>query len=141
MHYLFVFPQDDLAYTAFTHNITLQVLLDEGYLGLLILVAVLVRTFVLLKRHLRREPGSPAVALVAMLLVFVVSGATEVSPTYYTEEVLIMVFLIAGAAAALAGAPRPDEDPVGSSVAPLGVRVYRPVPRAPVHALKAASPP
>ena len=37
-----------------------------------------------------------------MLLVIVLSGATEVSPSYYSEEVLLMTFLISGAAAALA---------------------------------------
>ena len=113
LRYIFVFPQDNLAYTAFTHNLTLQVLLDEGLIGLVILVAVLARTSVLLKRHLREEPSSPAAALVAMLLVFILCGGTEVSPTYYTEEVLIMTFLIAGAAAALAGSPRPEEPVLG----------------------------
>jgi hypothetical protein len=127
LHYILVFPQNNLAYTAFTHNLTLQVILDEGYLGLLILVAVLARTFILLKRHVREEPRSPAVALVAMLLVFVISGATEVSPTYYTEEVLIMTLLIAGAAAALAGSPRPSQE-FGEALderLPLEVRIRR----------------
>lgn len=100
-HYAFVFPNDPLAYTVFTHSVTLQAILDEGYIGLAILVAVIWRTFVLLSRHLRAEPNSPAAALVAMLLVSVLSGATEVSPSYYAEEILLMVFLIAGAAAAL----------------------------------------
>lgn len=100
-HYAFVFPHQPLAYTVFTHDVVLQTILDEGYLGLLILVVLLWRTFVLLRRHLRFNPRSPASALVAMLLVIVLSGATEVSPSYYSEEVLLMVFLIAGAAAAL----------------------------------------
>ncbi len=128
VHYLFVFPQDALAYAAFTHSLTLQVILDEGLIGLAILVAVLVRTSVLLKRHLREEPTSPAGALVAMLLVFIMAGATEVSPTYYTEEVLIMTFLIAGAAAALAGAPRPSRPVADEDEARARAAVVRPPP-------------
>lgn len=102
IHYAFVFAGQPLAYTVFTHDVVLQTILDEGYIGLAILVAVVWRTFVLLGRHVRREPNSPAAALIAMLLVIVLSGATEVSPSYYAEEVLLMTFLISGAAAALA---------------------------------------
>lgn len=101
LHYAFVFPNNPLSYTVFTHNAGLQTILDEGYIGLLILVLVVWQTFRLLARHIKREPRSPAVALVAILLVIVLSGATEVSPSYYAEEALIMTFLIAGAAAAL----------------------------------------
>ena len=102
IHYAFVFAGQPLAYTVFTHDVVLQTILDEGYIGLAILVAVIWRTFLLLGRHVRREPSSPAAALIAMLLVIVLSGATEVSPSYYAEEVLLMTFLISGAAAALA---------------------------------------
>jgi O-antigen ligase len=105
LHYAFVFPNTPLAYTVFTHNEVLQTILDQGYIGLVVLVALVWQTFRLLARHIRREPRSPAIALVAMLLVIVLSGATEVSPSYYAEEVLIMTFLIAGAAAALAAKP------------------------------------
>jgi hypothetical protein len=114
-HYAFVFPTEPLAYTIFTHNIVLQTILDEGYVGLLILVVLIWRTFVLLRRHVRADPRSPASAFVAMLLVIVLSGATEVSPTYYSEEVLLMVFLIAGAAAALALKPGGEPLPPASS--------------------------
>jgi O-Antigen ligase len=113
-HYAFVFPTEPLAYTVFTHNVVLQTILDEGYLGLLILVVLLWRTFVLLRRHLRLDPRSPAAALVAMLLVIILSGATEVSPSYYSEEVLLMVFLIGGAAAALALKPGTSSEPASS---------------------------
>ncbi len=107
-HYAFVFPTNPLNYTIFTHDVALQTILDEGYIGLLILVFLIWRTFVLLRRHLRLDPRSPAAALVAMLLVIILSGATEVSPTYYSEEVLLMVFLIAGAAAGLQVLGRAD---------------------------------
>ena len=102
VHYLFVFPHDPLGYTAFTHDLPLQVVIDEGYIGLAILIAVVYRTFLLLKRHLRARPDSPAIGMVAMLLVIILSGATEVTPTYYAEEVLVMTLLIAGAAVGLA---------------------------------------
>jgi hypothetical protein len=41
-----------------------------------------------------------------MLMVIVLSGATEVSPTHYSEEALIMTLLIAGAAAGIASRAR-----------------------------------
>jgi hypothetical protein len=117
-HYAFVFPTEPLAYTVFTHDVVLQTILDEGYIGLLILVVLLWRTFVLLRRHLRLNPRSPASALVAMLIVIILSGATEVSPTYYSEEVLLMVFLIAGAAAALALEPGTSSEPALAASSP-----------------------
>jgi hypothetical protein len=117
-HYAFVFPSEPLAYTVFTHDVVLQTILDEGYIGLLILVVLLWRTFVLLRRHLRCNPRSPAAGLVAMLLVIILSGATEVSPTYYSEEVLLMVFLIAGAAAALALEPGTSSEPASTGSSP-----------------------
>ena len=112
-HYAFVFPGQPLAYTVFTHNSSLQAILDEGYLGLLILVVLLWRTFVLLKRHLAAVPDSPARALVAMLLVIVLSGATEVSPSYYSEEGLLLVLLI--------GAPQPADAPPDLDASPPAV--------------------
>ena len=135
LHYAFVFPNEPLAYTVFTHSAPLQAILDEGYLGLLLLVLVLWQTFRLLNRLLALEPRSPASALVAMLMVILLSGATEVSPSYYAEEVLMLVFLIGSAAAAtrmwapvaaiVAPArlpatglsPRPDRGPIGAPVA------------------------
>jgi hypothetical protein len=117
-HYAFVFPTEPLAYTVFTHNVVLQTILDEGYIGLLILVVLIWRTFVLLRRHLRLNPRSPAAGLVAMLLVIILSGATEVSPSYYSEEVLLMVFLIAGAAAALALEPGARGEPASTASPP-----------------------
>jgi hypothetical protein len=117
-HYAFVFPTQPLAYTVFTHDVVLQTILDEGYIGLLILVVLIWRTFVLLRRHLRLDPRSPAAALVAMLLVIILSGATEVSPSYYSEEVLLMVFLIGGAAAALALNPGSGREPASNGSSP-----------------------
>jgi hypothetical protein len=113
-HYTFVFANDPLSYTVFTHSSSLQTLLDEGYIGLFILVLLLWRTFLLLKRHLITVPNSPVSALVAMLLVVVLSGATEVSPSYYSEEVLLLLLLVASAAVAVTHgrlAPRTLSEP------------------------------
>ena len=64
-------------------------------------------TFSVLRRHIVLNPSSPAIALVAILLVFVACGATEVSITYYAEEALVMTLLIMGVAAGLAVRPQP----------------------------------
>jgi hypothetical protein len=102
LQYAYVFPRDPLGYTEFTHSLPIQVVLDEGVVGLLLLIAAIWMTFSALRRHLIQNPGSPAIALVAILLVFVACGATEVSITYYAEEALLMTLLIMGAAAGLA---------------------------------------
>ena len=102
LNYAYVFPRDPLGYTEFTHSLPIQIILDEGVIGLVLLIAALWMTFSVLHRHISRNPSSPAIALVATLIVFVVCGATEVSITYYAEEVLTMTLLIMGAAAGLA---------------------------------------
>ncbi len=106
LHYAYVFPRDPLGYTEFTHSLPIQVALDEGIVGLLLLIAALWMTFSSLRRHISLDPNSPAIALVAILLVFVACGATEVSITYYAEEALVMTLLIMGAAAGLAIRPQ-----------------------------------
>ena len=107
LHYAYVFPRNPLGYQEFTHSLPIQIVLDEGIVGLLLLIAVLWMTFSALRRHISLNPGSPAIALVAILLVFIACGATEVSITYYAEEALIMTLLIMGAAAGLAARSRP----------------------------------
>jgi hypothetical protein len=106
LQYAYVFPRDPLGYTEFTHSLPIQIVLDEGVVGLLLLIAALWMTFSILRRHVALDPGSPAIALVAILLVFVACGATEVSITYYAEEALTMTLLIMGAAAGLAVRPQ-----------------------------------
>jgi hypothetical protein len=106
LQYAYVFPRNPLGYTEFTHSLPIQVVLDEGIIGLLLLIAALWMTFSSLRRHISLDPGSPAIALVAILLVFIACGATEVSITYYAEEALVMTLLIMGAAAGLAIRPQ-----------------------------------
>jgi O-Antigen ligase len=105
LHYAYVFPRDPLGYTEFTHSLPIQIVLDEGIVGLLLLIAALWMTFAALRRHIKMNPSSPAIALVAILIVFVACGATEVSITYYAEEALVMTLLIMGVAAGLAVRP------------------------------------
>jgi hypothetical protein len=107
LQYAYVFPRDPLGYTEFTHSLPIQIVLDEGVVGLLLLIAALWMTFSALRRHITQNPGSPAIALVAILLVLVACGATEVSITYYAEEALVMTLLIMGAVAGLATRPLP----------------------------------
>ncbi len=104
--YAYVFPRDPLGYTEFTHSLPIQIVLDEGVIGLLLLIAALWMTFSALRRHIALNPSSPAIALVAILIVFVACGATEVSITYYAEEALVATLLIMGAAAGLAVRPQ-----------------------------------
>ena len=106
LQYAYVFPRDPLGYTEFTHSLPIQIVLDEGVVGLLLLIAALWMTFSALRRHIALNPKSPAIALVAVLLVFIACGATEVSITYYAEEALVMTLLIMGAAAGLAVRPQ-----------------------------------
>jgi O-antigen ligase len=102
LHYVLAFGADANDTALFTHDIALQTLLDMGVIGLAALVAVIWSTWRALQRHINTEAKSPAIALMAILLVIILSGGTEVSPTYYSQEALLEVLLISGAAAGLA---------------------------------------
>jgi hypothetical protein len=75
---------------------------DTGYLGLAILVLAVGTTWRRLQEQLNLDYNSPVLALMGIIIVTVISGATEVSPTYYTQEALLELLLIMGAAAGLA---------------------------------------
>lgn len=107
LHYAFIFGSNPSTTALFTHDIVLQMLLDTGYLGLGVLVVAVWSTWRGLQSHLDIDPKSPASALMAILLVILLSGATEVSPTYYSQEALLAVLLIMGAAAGLVSSKRP----------------------------------
>jgi O-antigen ligase len=85
----------------FTHNGLLQMLFDMGLVGVGWFMLAIWSTWRLLQRHIRNNLASPASALLATLLVVVLSGASEVSPTYYSQEVLLTTLLIMGAGAGL----------------------------------------
>jgi O-antigen ligase len=97
--YLFASLPHPLTYS--THNLVIQTVFDEGYVGLLIVVLAAWVTMSRLIRYIRSEPSSLANALMAVLTVTLLSGTTEVSPSYGTEEALIATLLVMGAAAGL----------------------------------------
>ncbi len=84
------------------HSVVLQTLLDGGYIGLLILVAVLASSITSLARYTRVRPQSGSGPLLASVVTIVLAGTTEVAPTYYAQEAFIAVLLAVGAAAAVA---------------------------------------
>ena len=59
LNYAYVFPRDPLGYTEFTHSLPIQIVLDEGVVGLLLLIAALWMTFSVLRRHISRESEVP----------------------------------------------------------------------------------
>jgi O-antigen ligase len=102
LHYVLLFGANASDTALFTHDIVLQTLLDMGVIGLGSLVLVIWSTWRILQRQVTTDPRSPAIALMAIVLVIILSGGTEVSPTYYSQEALLEILLIAGAAAGLA---------------------------------------
>jgi hypothetical protein len=98
--YLFRGVLDDPS-IASTHNLAIQTVFDSGYIGLAILIAAATMTCVRLARIVGREPSSPAAALLGMLLVILLGGVTEISPSYHAQEALVMTLLIMGASAGL----------------------------------------
>ena len=123
LHYAFVFPGNPNALAVFTHNIVLQTIFDTGLIGLVLLVLVVWITWRDLWNYVRRNPSSFALACLAILLVIILSGATEVSPTYYSQEALLAFLMIAGAATAL---PRP----MSSRMRPRVVQAAKAMPAA-----------
>jgi O-antigen ligase len=97
--YLFASLPHPLTYS--THNLVIQTIFDEGYVGLLIVVLAAWVTVSRLIRYIRSEPSPLANALMAVLAVTLLSGTTEVSPSYGTEEALLATLLVMGAAAGL----------------------------------------
>jgi O-antigen ligase len=80
------------------HDLALQTVLDAGLIGLAVLTVVVTMAL----RRLARL-GNPALALVAMLVTVILCGATEVTPTYYSQEALIMTLLAMGVATRAVG--------------------------------------
>jgi O-antigen ligase len=86
-----------------THNVVIQTVVDGGLIALVLLVAACYRAI----ESLSRAADEPAcAALLAGLLVVILSGLTEDTPTYYTHEAFLTVLLAFGAAAAVWEPPR-----------------------------------
>lgn len=84
------------------HNLGLQMLLDMGVVGLVLMVITVVLAVDRLERINRLAPRGPVVALVAGMLMLFITGATEPSPTYRTQETLVFAMLLMSAATGLA---------------------------------------
>lgn len=95
----------------FTHNVALQMVFDTGYLGLGVLVAAIWVTWSRLQHFMSIEKEPAVLALMGVVIVIVLSGATEVSPTYYTQEALLEILLIMGAGAGLTRLRGPTQSP------------------------------
>lgn len=87
------------------HNLGLQMLLDMGVVGLVLLVITVVLGVARLEKISKISPRGPVAALVAEGLMLFVAGATEPSPTYRTQETLILAILLLSASAGLAMQP------------------------------------
>ncbi len=99
--------------TAPTHSLVLQTIFDMGYIGLALLIAAVALAI----RSLVRAVDSPAVALLAALVVILLCGATEISTSPYAQESLAMLLMILGAAAGLGLPERDDGGRVSDQVA------------------------
>jgi len=117
-HYAYVFPGNTSAETIFTHDVDLQMIFDTGYVGLAIYIFAVGITWRRIQNYLRDDPKSPAIAFLPILLVIILSGATEVSPTYYSQEALLTTLLIMGASSALPLPPKSDKKRVTTIQAP-----------------------
>ena len=95
--------------TANTHDLVLQSIFDMGIIGLLALAVAAVMSARAFAKDYEIDRASPARALLAMLVVLILSGITEASPTYLAPENLVMMLLLFGAAAAVLmdAPPRP----------------------------------
>lgn len=101
LHYAYVFGQNRGAFAFTTHNIAIQTIFDSGYFGLAVLVVAVFTVLSALSRASATDTSGAVPAMSAVLLVCVLSGVTEVSPSYISEESLVTVLLVMGAAAGL----------------------------------------
>ncbi len=95
--------------TANTHDLVLQSIFDMGIIGLVALAVAALMSARAFAQDFAIDRASPARALLAMLVVLILSGITEASPTYFAPENLVMMLMLFGAAAAVLmdAPPRP----------------------------------
>jgi O-Antigen ligase len=104
------------------HNLGLQMLLDMGAVGLILMVIAVVVSVDRLEKINNQSPRGPVAALIGAMLMLFLTGATEPSPTYRTQETLIFAFLLLSAAAGLA--LRPIDAPVPIPIRRRYLRPY-----------------
>jgi O-antigen ligase len=80
------------------HNFLLQTVLDLGYVGVVVALALLVLALGNLLRAITANPNPIALSLAAMLLYFAVIGVSESAPSVYFEDSLIVWLLVVAAA-------------------------------------------
>lgn len=83
------------------HNFGLQMLLDMGVVGLAVSVITVIVGLNRLERINEISPRGPVTALIGGMLMLFLTGATEPSPTYRTQETLVYAMLLLSAAAGL----------------------------------------
>jgi O-antigen ligase len=102
INYAYMFPPA-IGASAPAHNVALQMLFDLGYVGLglfVLLTAMIMRRLYWASRDL----GGSATALLVALIVPLLAGFTEVTPSFYAQETLVCFLLIAAAASGIAPA-------------------------------------
>lgn len=120
-HYAYLFGSLPHPYAYSTHDIVIQTVVDSGYIGLALLVAAVgVTTYRLIASWLRE--ADPVVrALMAVLVVTILGGTTEALPNYGSEEALVAMLLVMGAAA---GFSRPGPNPTKSKASRAGIETH-----------------
>jgi hypothetical protein len=103
-----------------THNLMFQTILDTGYLGLVLLVAVFALTISSLAGTQNKDLAVTN-ALLAVMIYFVFIGFTEAVPTVYSIECHLLFLMVLIASARTAGS--------ADSVRPAQLAPQRPDPR------------
>lgn len=99
--YLFAGTPEPALYT--THSLVLQTILDVGYIGLAALLALVVIAARGLEKSVRESQKSPFAAILAMLAVIFLTGATAPQPSYLFPDTMAVSLLVVGLGMAVTG--------------------------------------
>jgi O-antigen ligase len=114
--YAYIFGDSLASQSHSAHNIALQTVLDSGYSGLFVLVAVVIAALRVLERSLRVTPQSAVQAAMALLLVTILSGATEALPSYlFPDTLALFVFVLAAAGGSRLTEPGEEAPPADAA--------------------------
>jgi O-antigen ligase len=105
LQYAYLFEGTPNPLLVHVHNLALQTLLDMGIVGLVLLVVTVVIAIARPEATNRLSPGGPVAVLLAGALMLFVTGATETSPTYRTQDTLVFAMLLFSVSAGLAMQP------------------------------------
>ena len=81
--YAYRFPGQGIAALVSTHSFAFSTLLDTGWIGLLVVVALLTITLSGLASQVEKSQSVAATAVLAVLVYFTLAGFTESTPTIY----------------------------------------------------------